>query len=90
MSTTAVHAECAEGNPTTASRLFPALMTQADGARSLLLTLSDAAAPGAREAVHRAIVSWRATARIDADPDQLGAALRPIGDVDFGPAEVCE
>ncbi|MFD5494772.1 hypothetical protein ACFWH4_18175 [Streptomyces sp. NPDC127091] len=65
-------------------------MTQADGARSLLLTLSDAAAPGAREAVHRAIVPWRATARNDADPGQLGAALRPLGDVDFGPSEVSE
>ncbi|MFC9855637.1 prevent-host-death family protein [Streptomyces prasinus] len=114
--TTAIHAERTEENLTTASRLFLALMKQADGARSLLLALpevfpwvrhlddeearefaveltdalSDAAELGAREAVHRVIVSWRATARINADPDQLRAALRPLGDVDLGPVEVHE
>jgi hypothetical protein len=56
----------------------------------LLDALSDAAELGAREAVHRAIVSWRATARINADPDQLREALRPLGDVDLGPVEVHE
>ncbi|WP_069768328.1 prevent-host-death family protein [Streptomyces sp. LUP30] len=60
----------------------------------LLEALSDAAEPGAREAVHRAIVSWRATARIDAapepDPDRLREALRPLGGVDLGPAEAQE
>lgn len=62
----------------------------------LLEALSDAAEPGAGEAVHRAIVSWRATARIDADPDpepdpdQLREALRPLGGVDLGPAEAHE
>ncbi|WNZ09754.1 prevent-host-death family protein [Streptomyces sp. 11x1] len=56
----------------------------------LLEALSDAAELGAREAVHRAIVSWRATARINADPDQLREALRPLGDVDLGPVEVHE
>ncbi|AQT73534.1 prevent-host-death family protein [Streptomyces sp. fd1-xmd] len=54
----------------------------------LLDALSDAAELGAREAVHRAIVSWRATARINADPDRLREALRPLGDVDLGPVEV--
>lgn len=56
----------------------------------LLDALSDAAELGTREAVHRAIVSWRATARINADPDQLRGALRPLGDVDLGPVEVHE
>ncbi len=56
----------------------------------LLEALSDAAELGAREAVHRAIVSWRATARINADPDRLREALRPLGDVDLGPVEVHE
>jgi hypothetical protein len=56
----------------------------------LLDALSDAAELGAREAVHRAIVSWRATARINADPEQVREALRPLGDVDLGPVEVHE
>ncbi|MDQ0960240.1 hypothetical protein QFZ66_004118 [Streptomyces sp. B4I13] len=56
----------------------------------LLDALSDAAELGAREAVHRAIVSWRATARINADPDQLREALRPLGGVELGPVEVHE
>ncbi|WP_223188538.1 prevent-host-death family protein [Streptomyces sp. TRM68416] len=56
----------------------------------LLEALSDAAELGARDSVHRAIVSWRATARINADPDQLREALRPLGDVDLGPVEVHE
>jgi hypothetical protein len=56
----------------------------------LLDALSDAAELGARDAVHRAIVSWRATARINADPEQLRGTLRPLGDVDLGPVEVHE
>ncbi|MFG2114459.1 prevent-host-death family protein [Streptomyces sp. NPDC048718] len=114
--TTAVRAECAEENLTTASRLFLALMKQDDGAKSLLLALpevfpwvrhldaeevraftvellealSDAAELGAGEAVHRAIVSWRATARINADPDQLRESVRPLDGDDLGPVEVRE
>ncbi|MEU8567062.1 prevent-host-death family protein [Streptomyces pathocidini] len=114
--TTAMYAERAEENLTTASRLFLALLKQDDGAKSLLLALpevfpwvrhldaeevreftvelmealSDAAELGAREAVHRAIVSWRATARINADPEQLREGLRPLGGVDLGPVEVHE
>ncbi|NEA64469.1 prevent-host-death family protein [Streptomyces sp. SID12488] len=114
--TTAIHAERAAENLTTASRLFLALMKQDDGVKSLLLALpevfpwvrhldsdeareftvelldalSDAAELGTREAVHRAIVSWRATARINADPDRLREALRPLGDVDLGPVEDAE
>lgn len=53
----------------------------------LLDALSDAAELGAREAVHRAVVSWRATARINADPDQLREALSPLTGVDLGPVE---
>jgi hypothetical protein len=53
----------------------------------LLDALSDAAELGAREAVHRAIVSWRATARVNADPDQLREAVRPLDGVDLGPVE---
>ncbi|MBB1259453.1 prevent-host-death family protein [Streptomyces alkaliterrae] len=56
----------------------------------LLDALSDAAELGARDAVHRAIVSWRATARINADPDQLRDALRPLGNANLGPVEVHE
>jgi len=56
----------------------------------LLGALSDAAELGAKDAVHRAIVSWRATARINADPDQLREALRPLGDIDLGLVEVHE
>ncbi|MEH0424579.1 hypothetical protein [Streptomyces sp. B21-083] len=40
--------------------------------------------------MHRAIVSWRATARINADPDQLKEAIRPLGGVDLGPVEMHE
>ncbi|MFJ2749666.1 prevent-host-death family protein [Streptomyces sp. NPDC087297] len=54
----------------------------------LLEALSDAAELGARDAVHRALVSWRATARINADPEQLKAALRPLDGDDLGPVEV--
>ncbi|MET8164086.1 prevent-host-death family protein [Streptomyces sp. NPDC005329] len=112
--TTAVRAEGAEENLTTASRLFLALMKQDDGARVLLLALpevfpwvrhldaeevraftvellealSDAAELGAGEAVHRAIVSWRTTARINADPEQLRESLRPLGGDDLGQVEV--
>ncbi|MGA5043539.1 prevent-host-death family protein [Streptomyces arboris] len=113
--TTAVRAEHAEENLTTASRLFLALMKQDDGAKSLLLALpevfpwvrhldaeevrafavellealSDAAELGAGEAVHRAIISWRATARINADPDQLRESVRALDGDDLGPVEVC-
>ncbi|MFF2022228.1 prevent-host-death family protein [Streptomyces sp. NPDC058171] len=112
--TTAVRAEHAEENLTTASRLFLALMKQDDGAKSLLLALpevfpwvrhldaeevraftvelldalSDAAELGAGEAVHRAITSWRATARINADPEQLRQSLRPLDGDDLGQVEV--
>ncbi|MFC9429416.1 prevent-host-death family protein [Streptomyces sp. NPDC056987] len=112
--TTAVRAEHAEENLTTASRLFLALMKQDDGAKSLLLALpevfpwvrhldaeevraftvellealSDAAELGAGEAVHRAIVSWRATARINADPEQLRESLRPLEGHNLGQVEV--
>ncbi|RSO36441.1 prevent-host-death family protein [Streptomyces sp. WAC 06725] len=113
--TTAVRAEHAEENLTTASRLFLALMKQDDGAKSLLLALpevfpwvrhldveevrsftvellealSDAAELGAGEAVHRAIISWRATARINADPQQLRVSLQPLDGDDLGQVEVC-
>ncbi|MBC3982364.1 prevent-host-death family protein [Streptomyces sp. AC536] len=54
----------------------------------LLGALSDAAELGAGEAVHRAVVSWRATARVNADPDQLRESPRPLdGDV-LGQVEV--
>ncbi|WP_432096903.1 prevent-host-death family protein [Streptomyces sp. bgisy100] len=112
--TTAVQAEHAEENLTTASRLFLALMKQDDGAKSLLLALpevfpwvrhldaeevraftvellealSDAAELGAGEAVHRAIVSWRATARINTDPEQLREALSPLDGENLGQVEV--
>ncbi|MEU7182347.1 MULTISPECIES: hypothetical protein [Streptomyces] len=54
----------------------------------LLEALSDAAELGAGEAVHRAIISWRATARINADPDQLRESLRPLDGDDLGQVEV--
>ncbi|MFH8794169.1 prevent-host-death family protein [Streptomyces sp. NPDC017941] len=54
----------------------------------LLEALSDAAELGAGEAVHRAIVSWRATARINADPEQLRQSLRPLDGDDLGQVEV--
>ncbi|QKW07468.1 prevent-host-death family protein [Streptomyces sp. NA04227] len=54
----------------------------------LLESLSDAAELGAREAVHRTLVSWRATARINADPKQLAQALRPLDGDDLGSVEV--
>ncbi|MFJ8863592.1 prevent-host-death family protein [Streptomyces sp. NPDC102451] len=53
----------------------------------LVGALSDAAELGANETAHRAIVSWRATARINADPDQLRDALRPLAGADLGPVE---
>lgn len=52
--------------------------------------LSDAAELGAGDAVHRTLVSWRATARINADPEQLSAASRPLDGDDLGPVEVVE
>ncbi|MEU9158937.1 prevent-host-death family protein [Streptomyces sp. NPDC048424] len=54
----------------------------------LLDALSDAAELGARDAVHRTLVSWRATARINADPEQLQEALRPLTGDDLGQVEV--
>lgn len=42
-----------------------------------------------RDAVHRTIVSWLATARINADPAQLAAALQPLDEDELGPVEVC-
>ncbi|KOU50978.1 prevent-host-death family protein [Streptomyces sp. MMG1522] len=54
----------------------------------LLEALSDAAELGAGEAVRRAIVSWRATARINADPEQLRESLRPLDGDDLGQVEV--
>ncbi|MFE4592857.1 prevent-host-death family protein [Streptomyces laurentii] len=54
----------------------------------LLEALSDAAELGAEEAVHRAVVSWRATARINADPGQLRESLRPLDGDDLGQVEV--
>ncbi|RFU82735.1 prevent-host-death family protein [Streptomyces triticagri] len=54
----------------------------------LLEALSDAAELDAGEAVHRVIVSWRATARINADPDQLTESQRPLDDVSLGPVGV--
>ncbi|MBK0376004.1 prevent-host-death family protein [Streptomyces californicus] len=54
----------------------------------LLEALSDAAELGVGEAVHRAIVSWRATARINADPEQLRESLRPLDGDDLGQVEV--
>ncbi|MQY14190.1 hypothetical protein SRB5_43520 [Streptomyces sp. RB5] len=56
----------------------------------LLDALSDAAEPGVREAVHDTLVSWRATARIKADPVQLEEALRPLDGDDPGPAQLPE
>jgi len=56
----------------------------------LLSALSDAAELGTRDAVHRAIVSWQATARINADPEQLREALRPLAADGLGPVEVHE
>ncbi|MBV9026358.1 MAG: prevent-host-death family protein [Streptomycetaceae bacterium] len=55
----------------------------------LFEALSDAAELEATGAVHRAIVSWRATARVHADPDQQRDALRPLTGLDLGPVEVC-
>lgn len=56
----------------------------------LVEALSDAAELEAGEAVHRTLVSWRATARINADPDQLKEALRPLDGDDLGSVEVPE
>ncbi|MBD0712024.1 MULTISPECIES: prevent-host-death family protein [unclassified Streptomyces] len=50
--------------------------------------LSDAAEPGAGEAVHRTLVSWRATARINSDPDRPREALRPLDGDYLGAVEV--
>lgn len=54
----------------------------------LFQALSDAAELDAANAVHRAIVSWRATARIKADPEQAKDAARPLRGADLGPVEV--
>ncbi|MFD8913081.1 prevent-host-death family protein [Streptomyces sp. NPDC059575] len=54
----------------------------------LLEALSDAAELGAGGAVHRAIISWRATARVNADPDQLRESARALDGDDLGPGEV--
>ncbi|WP_033040342.1 hypothetical protein [Streptomyces monomycini] len=54
----------------------------------LLEALSDAAELGAGEAVQRVIISWRATARINADPEQLRESLRPLDGDDLGQVEV--
>lgn len=56
----------------------------------LFQALSDAAELDATEAVHRAIVSWRATARIKADPDQAKGAALPLTGLDLGPVELHE
>ncbi|MEV1006328.1 prevent-host-death family protein [Streptomyces sp. NPDC049881] len=56
----------------------------------LLEALSDAAELDADDAVHRAIVSWRASARINADPDQLREAQRPLDGDLLGPVEAGE
>ncbi|MER5974636.1 hypothetical protein ABT112_33870 [Streptomyces sp. NPDC002055] len=53
----------------------------------LLEALSGAAGPDAGGTVQRAIVSWRSTARINADPEQLGEALRPLDGQDLGQVE---
>lgn len=60
---------------------------QLEFANELLGALSDDAELGTRGAVHRAIVSWRATARIYADPEQLKDAMQLVGD-DLGSVEV--
>ncbi|WP_431042454.1 DUF6247 family protein [Streptomyces sp. P1-3] len=54
----------------------------------LVQALSDAAELGAEGAVNRVITSWRATARIYADPEQRKDALRPLAGDDLGPVEV--
>ncbi|MER6911275.1 hypothetical protein ABT354_06340 [Streptomyces sp. NPDC000594] len=57
-------------------------------AGELLEALSEAVELAAGEAVHRTLVSWRATARINADPEDLREALRPLGGDALGPAKV--
>ncbi|MCE7080640.1 prevent-host-death family protein [Streptomyces sp. ST2-7A] len=54
----------------------------------LIEALSDAAELGTGEAVHRAVVSWRATARINADPEQLRESRLPLPGDDLGQVEV--
>ncbi|MFI6345101.1 prevent-host-death family protein [Streptomyces sp. NPDC050560] len=54
----------------------------------LLEALSDAAELGAGEAVHRVVVSWRATARVNADPEQLADAHRPLDGEPLGQVEM--
>ncbi|MFD4830269.1 hypothetical protein ACFWPV_10505 [Streptomyces uncialis] len=39
-------------------------------------------------AVHRAIVSWRATARVNADPEQLRCALQALTGDPLGPVRL--
>lgn len=56
----------------------------------LFQALSDAAELDATETVHRAIVSWRATARIKADPDQAKDNAQPLTGLDLGPVRVHE
>lgn len=52
--------------------------------------LSDHAEIGTVDALHQAVVSWRATARILADPAQAADAVRPLSGVELGPVEVVE
>jgi hypothetical protein len=54
----------------------------------LFQALSDAAELNTAGAVERAIISWQATARIKADPEQYKDATRPLSGVDLGPVEV--
>jgi hypothetical protein len=56
--------------------------------RELLGVLSDAAEREARRAAQCAVVSWRATARIHADPAQESDASKPLADT-FGRVAVC-
>ncbi|MGC0415186.1 prevent-host-death family protein [Embleya sp. AB8] len=84
----------AKSLPLALPEVFPwARHPDADEVRAFTVELldalvSDAAESGTGEAVHRAVVSWRATARINADPDQLRAALRPLDADVLGEAEV--
>lgn len=52
--------------------------------------LSDAAELGQAGALHRTVVSWRATARIHADPEQRQTAMRALPGEDLGQVEVHE
>ncbi|MGW1883000.1 prevent-host-death family protein [Streptomyces sp. NPDC001970] len=82
--TTAIHAERTAENLTTASRLFAnsplSCWTRSPTLRS--------PGPGIQCAARSSLA--RATARINADPDQLKDALRRLSGVDVGPVEVHE